>query len=480
MRDYLSMRRTERQKMPQEPPPALSDRMVRQQLAEAAGTEMFQHRDISYHLTENFCQTFDRIGQQKAARALAEVPGLKELPGLKTMPDSGLRENIPGLEHEPIMQGQRDMRDSYRTRPGQEDRLQRFADLAFQRGRLSAAILQGTGKMMLFSCLKRTAGQEQVLHERERMLFQASSSHRSVLRGKGNVSVANKGLAKSALGLVVDTLQDSRQSLLSLMALAESGGAGSETLLREYPFLSDAKERELLAQYRARLEQLKGPDCEPERQVLLQAEQKALAQIQKKTQMREMFLQKLRQLSEQALQAQILFSQTETRREAAQVIVRFGTAAGDRPAGDGGAPEPPELPIEEGADADGSGKDRAGPGTTGRNIGKGTGTGTAYPADADAGSAADAAHPAAGSSRPAGRSAPAPAAAAPASGRSAGEWGDDPSLGGWAAALAGTALAAAFLAKDDERDDNAKPEPEPHHDDKPDAQPRPDDTAPDE
>lgn len=476
MRDYLSMRRTERQRMPQEPSPALSDRMVRQQLAEAAGAEMFQHRDISYHLTENFCQTFDRIGQQKAARALAEVPGLKELPGLKIMPNSGLRENIPGLEHEPTAQGQRDMRDSYRTRPGQEDRLQRFADMAFQRGRLSAAILQGTGKMMLFSCLKRTAGQEQVLHERERMLFQASSSHRNVPHGKGNVSVANKGLAKSALGLVVDTLQDSRQSLLSLMALAESGGAGSETLLREYPFLSDAKERELLAQYRARLEQLKGPDCEPERQVLLGAEQKALAQIQKKAQMREMFLQKLRQLSEQALQAQLLFSQTETRREAAQVIVGFRTA-GSRPAGDGGTPEPPEPPIEEGADADGSGKGRAGPGTTSRDIGKGTGTGTAYPADTGAGSAADAAHPTAGGGIPAGRSAPAPAAAAPASGRSAGEWGDDPSLGGWAAALAGTALADAFLAKDDERDDDAKPEP--HHDDKPDAQPRPDDAAPD-
>lgn len=351
MEEQIRQRRVlDRREKTADIPAPFSEELIQQQLAAAAGAEMFQHRDISYHLTENFCQTFDRVGQQKAVRALSEVPGIPEKGSLRLPPNSGLREFVPGLEHEPTTASAnnlQNMQDSYRARPGQEERLQRFADMAFQRGRLSVAILQGTGKMMLFSCLRRTVGQEQSLPERERMLFQASSVHRSIPSGKGSVAVSNRGLAKSALGLVVDALQDSRQSLLNLTALAEGGGPGSETLLREYPFLSDAQERELLSRYRARLAELKGPGCEEERNILLMAEEKTLLQIQKKEQMKESFLQKLRQLSDQALQAQLLFSQTETQREAAQVIQMTAEAPDDR------GSEPPEPPAGE--DADGAG-----------------------------------------------------------------------------------------------------------------------------
>ena len=45
---------------------------TRRQLAAAAGSEAFQHRDPVYHVTEAFQQSFDQIGR-KHARELAEA-----------------------------------------------------------------------------------------------------------------------------------------------------------------------------------------------------------------------------------------------------------------------------------------------------------------------------------------------------------------------------------------------------------------------
>ncbi|MGN0706419.1 MAG: hypothetical protein ACI4JC_00250 [Faecalibacterium sp.] len=340
MENHLRLRRGNVPDQASAPALPLTDAAVRRQLADAAGAERFQNRDPSYHLTESFCQTFDRIGQKKAALALSDTPALLERPAGPQMSllVPGLSEKAGGIDP----RGQDSMREQYRAREENGTELRRFAEVAFQRGRLSAAILQGTGKMMLFSCLKNTVGQEPALRQRERMLFQSSSSHRLVPQGRGQLSVVNKGYVKSALGLVVDTLQDARQSLLSLTALAESGGPGSETLLREYPFLSDAPERVLLAQYRARLAELKGPSTAPERQVLLRAEEKALLQIQKKAQIKEQFLQTLRQLTDQALQAQLLFSEPEFRQEAETVLEETFPDA-PPPPDDGG-----EAPPDEG------------------------------------------------------------------------------------------------------------------------------------
>ena len=337
MENHLRVRRGRVPDRGSAPVPPLTDAVVRRQLADAAGAKRFQNRVPSYHLTESFCQTFDRIGQQKAGLALTDAPALRDRSaGTQMTPlNPGLSEKA-GEEADP--QRQDSMEEQYRAREKNGSVMRRFAEVAFQRGRLSAAILQGTGKMMLFSCLKHTVGQEQALRQRERMLFQSSSVHRLVPQGRGQLSVVNKGYVKSALGLVVDTLQDARQSMLNLTALAEGGGPGSETLRREYPFLSDAPERALLAQYRARLAELKGPGTAPERQVLLRAEEKALLQIQKKAQMKERFLQTLRNLTDQALQAQLLFSEPELRREAEAALEEMLPDAPPPPDGEGEAP----------------------------------------------------------------------------------------------------------------------------------------------
>lgn len=51
-----------------QPKPASLEQGLRRQMAWAAGTEQFQHRDPLYHVTENFQQTFDAMGRRHAAQ----------------------------------------------------------------------------------------------------------------------------------------------------------------------------------------------------------------------------------------------------------------------------------------------------------------------------------------------------------------------------------------------------------------------------
>ena len=49
------------------------EQALRRQMAWAAGTEQFQHRDPLYHVTENFQQTFDAMGRRHAAQMQGET-----------------------------------------------------------------------------------------------------------------------------------------------------------------------------------------------------------------------------------------------------------------------------------------------------------------------------------------------------------------------------------------------------------------------
>ena len=211
--------------------------------------------------------------------------------------------------------------------------MRRFADVSFQRGMLSGAVVRGTGKMMLFSCLERTVGQDKAQPQKERKLFQRNSSHRKVPGGGGDVAITNKGFSRSAVGLVVDTLKDARRVMDSFTTLVEKKGPGAETLYRQYPFLTDDAERDLLAQYRARLEELRGPGHEEEREVLKGAQEKVEAIIAKKDQMKRDFLQRLRYLQRSAMEAEQLFSSDAFLEE---VRRRFEPEEAEEP------PEPPE------------------------------------------------------------------------------------------------------------------------------------------
>ena len=78
--------------------------------------------------------------------------------------------------------------------------VRRFSETAFQRGTLSGAVLEGTGQMMLFSCLKKTVGQSQPDKWQQRKLFEKASPMRNVPGHSPDKVVFNRGFTHSAGG----------------------------------------------------------------------------------------------------------------------------------------------------------------------------------------------------------------------------------------------------------------------------------------
>lgn len=322
-----------RQEAPQSRGEDETRRRVDDRIAWAAGTEAFSNRDPVYHVTESFRQMFDMMGTQRWGAGMQAqgnifstvmreaAPGLDQGPGLEDGGGEGEQTspaaNAYGEPADTAFMKKTSMAGSYRERGRQDGGrlLSRFSEVAFSRGTLAGAVLEGRGEMMLFSCLKRTVGQSQPKHERERLLFQSSSIHKRVAGASQSKVVFNRGFTDSAVGLVVNVLQNSRSTVDTLTALAEGRGGmgesnGAQTLRTMYPFLSDARERELLAEYKERLAAGIGGD---EKMILQRAVAKTEALIDKKRQMKTEFTARLRQMSDSAAAAAAVFSQEEFR-----------------------------------------------------------------------------------------------------------------------------------------------------------------------
>lgn len=272
---------------------------LRRQMAWAAGTEQFQHRDPLYHVTESFQQTFDAIGRRHA----------RQLAGGRM--EEGAEERADQTSGENQMPDQTSARSFYeRSRPEDQDMVRRFSETAFQRGTLSGAVLEGTGQMMLFSCLKKTVGQSQPDKWQQRKLFEKASPMRNVPGHSPDKVVFNRGFTHSAVGLVVDTLRDARRTVEDMQDLAlgrsEMGQDGADTLRTMYPFLDDSREQELLEQYR---QQLREAGDGREKAALQNAAARMEALIAKKAQMKQEFINKLRFLSDRATEALAAFTE---------------------------------------------------------------------------------------------------------------------------------------------------------------------------
>ena len=230
--------------------------------------------------------------------------------------------------------------------------IRRFSETAFQRGTLSGAVLRGTGQMMLFSCLKKTIGQSQPTRWQQQKLFEKASPMRNVPGHNPDRVVFNRGFTDSAVALVVDTLRDARRTVEDMQGLAqgkmdrtEAGFRGGETLRTMYPFLDDSRERELLEQYRSRLEETADPK---EKAALQNAAARMEALVGKKAQMKLEFINKLRFLSDRATEALEVFSQPGFSAALDQALRKVT-----------GAEEPP--PDDEKGGGDGAEEPGAGP-----------------------------------------------------------------------------------------------------------------------
>lgn len=272
-------------------PSAPAQEKIRQELAWAAGTEQFSRRDPLYHVTESFQQTFDRIGTRHAASLDEERGCFRQ----EETPDAG--EEIADLSSQKT--------ERTRTLPNTQIALQTFSETAFQRGQMSAAVLQGTGKMMLVSCLKRTIGQSGPERIQEQTLFHVGSQRRNLPGRDPDQMLFHRGVARGAVGLVVDTLRDAHRTVQSLEEMVNGTGEmrpedGGETLRILYPFLDDSRERSLLEQYQTQLSVCKDPREVP---VLQNAIVHTRALLDKKAQMKVEFTNKLRFLSDRAIEA---------------------------------------------------------------------------------------------------------------------------------------------------------------------------------
>ena len=324
------------------------EQSLRRQMAWAAGTEYFQNRDPLYHVTESFQQTFDAMGRRHAAQLGAQEKEETPEPGA---------ERQGGIPREGDVPDPTSARSFYeRGQPEDQDMLRRFSETAFQRGTLSGAVLQGTGQMMLFSCLKKTVGQSQPDKWQQRKLFEKASPMRNVPGHNPDKVIFNRGFADSAVGLVVDTLRDARRTVEDMRDLAlgksEMGQAGADTLRTMYPFLDDSRERALLEQYRSQLRETSAPQ---EKAALQNAIARMAATVGKKAQMKQEFINKLRFLSDRATEALEVFE-----------APGFAGALDEALRKATGAEEPP--PDEEGGGDDGtadSGTGPAAPGGTG-------------------------------------------------------------------------------------------------------------------
>lgn len=310
------MRTRERRKLPL---PPLTRGDVQRELSIAAGVAVSGQRDPVAQLSESFRTVFERRGLLYTAGAERQL-----------QTGSGFFE-----------------REAKSSPAGV---LRRFSQIAFQNGALSAAILEGSGKLMLVSCLKGALVWNTSEPDETRTLFDVGSQRRNVPGRDPDQMLFNRGVAGSAVGIVVDALRDAHRVVQSMREMAEGTGElkaaeGGVTLRTLYPFLEDARERELLERYAARLK-----DCDDvqERPVLQNALVHTRAALDKKAQMREEFTSKLRVLSSQAEEA---LTEFEAPRFAGQIIAALLLG------------EPPDEPPDEPGGGRRRGADNEGPAT---------------------------------------------------------------------------------------------------------------------
>ena len=254
------------------------------QLRYMAGAERFKERDPVYHISETFCTRFENFG-----RAESEKFYNSALDGGQSV-QRGRDDAVSGADG-----NGGNVTDSLFFK--------NFSDTAFRSGKLFGSVRNGSGKMMLTSCLNRAACPSESV--RQRKLFKGSTA-RDIDGSFGDKVVLNKGVADSAVGIAVSALKDSRRVVESFIKVAggikiaggkNSDGSGSETMHKMFPFLTLKYDRECLEKYNAGL---KNNDSPEQRDILKRAAAKTTAVIEKKELMRVRLIDSLRALSENA------------------------------------------------------------------------------------------------------------------------------------------------------------------------------------
>lgn len=307
--------------------PALRE-SVERQLSLAADMGRSPHDDPLYRVDETFRESFQGAGRKRYEAATAEGTRDDEREEQEKPPkaEEALQEKGQKAEETQDKTSKQDENADKKKEGVPDGRqkingapLENFSKMAFKRGELSAAVLEGTGKVALISCLKRSAGQP----EQGKTLFGLGAQTSNVPARDPDKMMFHRNFATSAVGLVVDALRDARRTVDSLTDMASGTGEfrerdGGATLHSMYPFLDDSRERALLGERQKRLQE---GNCTPEERAILEnAAIRAKALITKKAQMKEEFIQKLREISNRAEEAIAELERPETLEEAAEAL----------------------------------------------------------------------------------------------------------------------------------------------------------------
>lgn len=291
----------------------------------------FVHRDPVHQLTESFASSFNNTGSGLGDQFTLDTDPFKAIRPAEEKETE--REEAAGPEetYEPAASLQ--MKEYWSGRyQGNGAFIRSFGQVAFSRGGLAAGILQGEGRMMLISSLKRTVGQSPPGNDRQKMLYPSASVHQNLPGQEGTV-IYNRYDVKSAVGLVVSSIRSGRRVLDQFQQAAEGRPLAEQnirTLQTIYPFLSDREDRALLEEYNARSDELRAHHGAPEDiQAMEYGIRKLHAIIAKKQQQRVNFVTKLQELSAHAMETERMFSAAGFVEELLGEIGGFASGDGD-------------------------------------------------------------------------------------------------------------------------------------------------------
>lgn len=263
------------------------DKALRHEINAAANAGQFRYKDPVYHVSESFSRTFDFYGKSGSV-------------------------SIGGETENTLSEANKEDKDQKK-----QEFLAKFTQTAFSRGKLSSAIMRGTGDVMLLSCLERSAGQTMPKSNRGRKVFESGASRQETLPGPMQAKVYyNEGAIYSAVGLVVGAIKNAKAIVSTLAELAEGDGeirtgSGAETLLNLYPFLSDRNELELLDRLNEMLQKESTAADVNKKMILQRAYHKTQAVIEQKKQKRSEFANHLKEISRKSKEAQERFKSRE-------------------------------------------------------------------------------------------------------------------------------------------------------------------------
>lgn len=325
--EQISLRRKRRTDSGQTDGMRLREKQLRAEISTASVNQSSEYSgretpDPIGLLSQNYRNTFDLVGREKAAQLAGKERGEDRDAASAREDTAGANTERESVSEDSIAEKRRRHDSPQYSHSGRQlaegGFCDRFSENAFRGGKLAGAVLAGQGRNMFITCVDRALTVDKASNEKQRKLLGASAFSKKV-GGKPASVMANRDV-RSAVGIAVDAVQGASRVLDIFRGLAEDPGSfqedylemyGVHTLEKTYPFLRTDSDKALINKYKSRLKTLendKSADAAQERQSISSALKKAEAILNKKEAEKRNFLTQLSKMQNNAREAEKLFS----------------------------------------------------------------------------------------------------------------------------------------------------------------------------